>query len=455
MGGENLRLKWVPTRGARIDVTTQSFYINDSWQVMNRLSANLGARLEIVTSDATGGIATIDTKTIVPRLAVSYDVLANEKVRLDASYARYAGKYSEAQIGTNTSVGNPSYLYQYYAGPDGIGATFAPAFDPDNWVTFGGSIPTVNVKFDKNLHSPTTDEFTFGVSYALPQNGYLKAIYTHRKMGNLIENFTDTTTGSSTAILEGVEVGPFDNVVYRNSNLPTRKYQGISFISSVRPVSRWSVNANYTIQLENYGDFEGEGRNQPGISSTWGDYPEIFVESRNFPLGRLAGFQRHKVRAWTSYDLDLGRAGVFTPSLLYRYDSATTGSLAATTVPLSTIQEARIPDTYASPPTNQTLFFGERGSVDFAGSHVFDLGLNYSLPVWKTIRPWAKLELRNALNNDTLTTWNIAVTPDNGGPKDADGLPTNYIKGRNFGKGTGTGNYPIPREFLFSVGVRF
>ncbi len=455
VGGENVRLKWVPTRGARLDVTTQSFYVNDSWQIMNRLSANLGARLEIVRTDTTGGIAGIDTTTIVPRLAVSYDVLANQKVRLDASYARYAGKYSESQIGTNTSVGNPSYLYQYYAGPDGVGATFAPAFDPGNWVTFGGSIPTANVKFDENLHSPTTDEFTFGISYALPQNGYLKAIYTNRRMGSLIETFTDTTTGSSTATLEGLEVGPFDNVVYRNSDLPTRKYQGISLISSVRPVSHWSVNANYTIQLQNYGDFEGEARNQPGISSTWGDYPEVFVQSRNFPLGRLAGFQRHKVRAWTSYDLELGRAGVFTPSLLYRYDSATTGSLAATSVPLSTIQEARIPGSYTSPPTNQTLFFGERGAIDFAGAHVFDLGLNYSLPVWKTIRPWAKLELRNALNNDTLTSWNIAVAPDNNGPKDASGLPTNYVKGRNFGKGTNTANYPVPREFLFSVGVRF
>jgi hypothetical protein len=455
VNGENLRLNWIAARGARIDVTTQSFYVNDSWEMSKHLSANLGARFEMVKSKATGGIVGIDTSTIVPRLALSYDVLANQRIRLDASYARYAGKYSEAQIGTNTSVGNPSYLYQYYIGPDGVGAAFTPAYDPANWVTFGGSVPTVNVKFDKNLHSPVTDEFTFGASYALPRNGYLKAIYTNRKMASVIETFTDTTTGSSSAVLEGVEVGPFDNVVYRNSSLPTRKYQGISLISSLRPLGRWSVNANYTLQLQNYGDFEGEGRNLPGISSTWGDYPEIFVESRNFPLGRLAGFQRHKVRAWTYYDLDLGRAGVFTPSLLYRYDSATTGSLAATTVPLSSIQQARIPASYASPPTNQTLYFGERGCVDFAGAHVFDLGLNYSLPVWRTVRPWVKLELRNALNDDTLTTWNIAVTPDNAGPKDADGLPTNYVKGRNYGKGTGTGNYPVPREFLFSVGVRF
>ena len=86
-------------------------------------------------------------------------------------------------------------------------------------------------------------------------------------------------------------------------------------------------------------------------------------------------------------------------------------------MPLSAIQKARIPAAYTSPPTNQTLYFGERGSVNFAGAHIFDLGLSYSVPVWKTIRPWFKLELRNAFNNDKLTTWNIAITPDNDRPQ--------------------------------------
>ena len=173
------------------------------------------------------------------------------------------------------------------------------------------------------LHSPTTDEFTFGASYALPRNGYLKAIYTNRKISNFIESFTDTTTGNSTATLEGVEVGPFDNIVYRNSNLATRKYQGLTFIGDAAARSPAGASTRTTPSSSRTdGDFEGEARNQPGLASLWGDYPEIYVESRNYPLGRLSGFQRHKVRAWTSYDLDLGRAGVFTPSILYRYDSA-------------------------------------------------------------------------------------------------------------------------------------
>ena len=35
------------------------------------------------------------------------------------------------------------------------------------------------------------------------------------------------------------------------------------------------------------------------------------------------------------------------------------------------------------------------------------------------------------------------------------GIPTGYIKGANFGKGTGTGNYPFPREYFLTVGFRF
>jgi hypothetical protein len=77
------------------------------------------------------------------------------------------------------------------------------------------------------------------------------------------------------------------------------------------------------------------------------------------------------------------------------------------------------------------------------------------VPVWRTIRPWIKLELRNAFNNDKLLTWSTAITADRTGPVDVDGLPTNYIEGSSFGKGTANANYPDPREFRFSVGFRF
>ena len=456
VGGENLRLKWVASRGASLNITTQSLYVNDVWQITPKISANIGARFEMVDSDATGKIQAIDTKTLVPRLALSYDVKGDGKIKLDASYAKYAGKYNDTQIGNNTNVGNPAYLYQYYVGPDGIGYDFAPAMDHSNWVTFGGAVPTVNIQMDPELHSPTTNEFTVAAGFALPKNGYFKAMYTNRKVGNFIENFTDTSTGSSTATLEGLEVGPFDNAVLMNSDLPTREYQGLTFQASIRPVQRWSVAGNYTIQLKNFGDFEGEGRNTPGISSLWGNYPGLYVQERNFPTGRLSSFQRHKVRMWTSYDLGLGQAGNVVASLLWRYDSALTYSLTAASVPFSSWQLSQIAGQgYVSPPANQTLFFGERGSMDFEDAHQFDAALNYSVPVFKTLKPWVKVEVFNVLNNDKLVTWNTSISRDRNGPVDQYGLATQYVRGANYGRGTANANYLQQRTLQFTVGFRF
>ncbi len=447
---------YLATRGAKLDITTQSFYLNDRWQITRQLSANLGARLELVKSEATGNIIAVDTSTLVPRLALSYDVKGDDKIRLDATYARYAGKYNDTQIGNNSNVGNPNGVYSIYVGPEGQGVDFAPAYDPANWVPFSATLPTANVFVGSGLHSPTTDEWTIGAGFALPKNGSFKAIYTNRKMSNFIENFTDTTTGSTTTELEGVEVGPFDNILFKNSNLPTRKYQGLTFQTNIRPVPRWSVNANYTIQLKNYGDFEGEARNQPGTSSLWGNYPGLYDETRDFPLGRLAGFQRHKVRAWTSYDLGLGRFGSAMLSAIWRYDSALTYSISAGSVPFTAIQLSHIAGQgYTSIPTNQTLFFGARGAYDFTGAHLFDVALNYSVPVFKSLRPWFKVELYNIFNNDTLTTWTTTVSRDRNGPVDSLGLPTQYIKSAKFGTASGNGNYPTPRTVQFAVGFRF
>ena len=94
-------------------------------------------------------------------------------------------------------------------------------------------------------------------------------------------------------------------------------------------------------------------------------------------MGRLDDYQQHKVRVWSTYQLGLGRFGALDITPMWRYNSALTYSLAANSVPLSAVQRARNPG-YARLPgsgTNgsQTLFFGERGSEEFAGYGLVDL----------------------------------------------------------------------------------
>lgn len=71
-----ISLVWntLATRGARIDITTTSVYVEDRWIASPRLTLNIGARFEAVTGDATGDITTVDSRSIVPRLGAAYDV---------------------------------------------------------------------------------------------------------------------------------------------------------------------------------------------------------------------------------------------------------------------------------------------------------------------------------------------------------------------------------------------
>jgi Carboxypeptidase regulatory-like domain len=447
-------LNWRPTRGAKIDITTNSFYLNDRWALGNKWSFNLGARYERVRSEATGNIVSVDTDTIVPRLAATYDVRGDGRYTLQATYGHYAGRYGTYQFAGNTNVGNPSLVYGIYVGPDGSGKDFAPGFDTSNYVTVGGFFPTANVFFAPGLSSPVNREYTLGAGVGLGAGNYAKLTYVHRKLTGFVEDFQTFDGGSTTVEENGQVFGTFTNQYFENSDLPKRNYEAFVLQTSYRLTEHWRFNGHWTLMLENDGNFEGEGSGTPGISSGIGDFPEILVPERSFPEGHLNGYQRHKVRAWTTYDFDFGRAGRANLGLLWRFDSGGVYNLATGNQPLSDIQLARDPG-YASAPTSQTLFFGSRGSQFFESASRFDLALNYDVPVYKKLRPWLKVEVRNMFNDQSLIAFNTTINADPDSPLDANGLPTGFTRGSRFGQGTSKNHYPLQRTFLFSVGFRF
>jgi hypothetical protein len=165
------------------------------------------------------------------------------------------------------------------------------------------------------------------------------------------------------------------------------------------------------------------------------------------------------VRVYTVYDIHLGKAGTASLGGAYRYDSPLFYSLSSANVPITAIQTSRNPG-YARPPTTQTIFYGGRGSAEFEASHIVDFALNYEVPLYKSARPFFKAEMRNAFNTQPLIGFDTTVTPDNSGPRDALGLPLNFVRGTNFGvplngQNATSPHVPIPREFRFSVGLRF
>jgi hypothetical protein len=378
---------WQPHRGASIDLTTASLFVTDHWVASPRLTFDLGLRFESVGSEATGDVHTVEVKTLVPRLAGAFDLTGDGKTILQGTYAHYAGKYNDVQFSRNSSVGNPDRYVMQYTGPVGEGRGFASGFDPANYtVTVSGTFPTANVSFADHVGSPMTKEYTVALAREIGQKGYVRAAYVNRSATDFVEDFITVEGGRTTVVLNGLPAA-FDNVVYANTDLARREYQGLDFGGAYRVRPSLAVNGQWTVQLENDGNFEGEAANNPAIPSWIGDYPEIVIAGRSFPMGRLDDFQRHKVRMWATCTIDMARFGRLDVAPLYRYNSPRTFSLMAAAVALSPQQSATNPG-YVRLPSSQPLFFGARGSQQFEDYALFDLGVTYGVPVWQSVRPW-------------------------------------------------------------------
>jgi len=466
VAGETQIENWLPIRGSELNVDNNSLYLRDHWAVNTHWSADVGLRYERVRTKATGDLIGIDTDTIVPRLAAAYDVQGNGKYVAHVTYGHYSGRYNEAQIGANTTVGNPNGIFGTYEGPAGQGRNFAAGFNPANYSIDNGQFPTANVFLEKGLSSPITKEFTVSLGSEVGRRGFVEGTYVWRRTGNIIEDFITLANGTTHVVQNGVDFGTFTNVVYRNTDLAKREYQAGVLQSRYSLTNRWSVAGNYTIMFKDDGNYEGEAANQPGATSRIGDYPEIFNAARHFPEGTLADFQRHKMRIWSVYTLGLGRAGDVSVSGLWRVQSGGTlgdrYSLRATNQGLSATQRALLRAAgYPDAPTSQTIYFSARGSEPFKGFGVLDSSINYNIPVFVTLKPWLKFDVFNLFNDQKLIAWNRTVRADPASPLDSLGLRTGYVKGANFGKAESNSNFPSGlvgdggRTFRVAFGFRF
>jgi carboxypeptidase family protein len=458
------------TIGATLNIDNNSLYVQDHWAINSRWSADLGARFERVKALSTGDILSVQNNRIVPRLGTAYDVKGNGSHIVHLTYGQYSGRYNEAQVGGNSPVGNPADIFSLYQGPAGQGIGFAPGLNvanyPVNPDNASVTVPTANIFTDPGMKSPLIHEFTtsYGANVANGK-GYAEVAYVFRKTTSMIEDFITRADGTTRVQAFGIDAGVVSNHVYRNTDDANRQYQGMVFQSRYTPSSRLTVNGQYTLQLKNEGNYEGEGTNTPGSTSRIGDYPEAYTPEpgRFFPDGRLQGFEKHRLRAWTIYNFGLGRAGDLSVSGLWRYDSGAVFSLRALSQPLTSIQRGILARAgYVDAPGSSTLYFDDRGTQTFEGYGLVDFDLSYNIPVVGSVRPWLKFDIYNLFNNQKLIQWNTTVRPDPNSPLDALGYRTGFIRGAAFGTGTAQTHYPSwsggntgGRTFRVALGVRF
>jgi outer membrane receptor protein involved in Fe transport len=474
---------------------TQSFFVNDKWDFNEHLSFNLGARYDQNQGEDNAGNAVADDDNISPRLGLTYDVFGNGRLRANASYSVYASKVANGNVGDAASpAGSPSLLYWLYYGPDIANATSDELLDQmfgwfrsvgftdyTDWL-LGGGTGGISTQIREKLQSPSVREFTVGLGTQIGANGFIRADYQDREWSNFYASEVSTEIGTVFDPLAGADL---DLELVTNSDDFTREYRALLLQGNYRLFNRLNIGANYTYAtLE--GNIAGETTGSGPVSGLGENYyREVTGFARNNPVGYLTDDQRHKVRAWASYDLPTP-VGVFNFSLLQRYDTGTAYSAVGAINPN---QRAACPQCvenpgYIDPPTSVNYFFSDRGAFRTDDLTATDFAINYNLPI-NRLNIFVQGELLNAFNNQAVLTPNTTVNvlrPFNPftetpvecaqGTATADCLaqfPTGGVwrKGAQFGQatlptsgasllpGASAGHLQLPRTYRFSFGLRF
>jgi hypothetical protein len=477
--GTTTRISWLPilvlSQGS--DYKSDSVFLNDRWTLTNKWMFNLGVRYD--KNDARSGdhsFQIADDSAISPRLQARYDVFANGRLILNASYAQYIGRLAEG-VGNDADPAGRNASFQWnYRGPSinsNVNAPTSALIPTDqaikmifDWFNANGgtnlrpfrtppSVPGVESILDPGgLKSPNVKEWTLGAGSQLGTRGYVRADLVSRNWDDFYTSFVNQSTGK-TQDQYGTR---YDQAIIRNdSNLYEREYTAVQTQFSYRVMQHLNLGGTYTWSRL-VGNVTGEDSASGPLVGVAGERPEYRQESWNYPMGYLSGDQRHRAKIWGSYDLPT-RLGNFNFSLLQNFDSGTRTSVDGSIDPSPFITNPG----YISVPTSVSYFFGGRGNLSTDDIHRTDFALNYSYRLPRGLEIFVQPEIVNLFNSqgvvsfdeevltsldtNTLQAFNpFTTTPVEG---------VNYRKGPNFGKPTSEGDYQTPRTYRMSLGLRF
>jgi len=467
---------WMPILQAARgnDLRTASVFVSDTWRISPHLTARAGARFDYTRARDSLRAPVVRNGEVSPRAGVVWDVRKNGRLLLNAGAARYVSSITTNVADAASPAGRPStYVYDYLgpainADPKGPQLTSTDALAAVfNWFNANGgtgraprsapSIPGVTTKIDRGLEPPDAREATAGVTIGVGQSGWLKVEGIYRTFGNFYARQRDLSTGRIT----DQSGRSYDLLIVTNTNAVTRTYRAVNAQVSTRIAKRGRISIAYTLSAAR-GSYDGETTNIGPDTAAYTDYPEYRSPSWSSPAGWLAVDQRHKLRATTTWDLPLAPSlGRLTLGLVQRYDSGRPWSAVGNVNPKSFVANPG----YLTPPTSVPYFFSPRGAYRTAATASTDLSVSWSRRVPRTKRAqiYGRALLINAFNRSavvnvgrTVLTRNDSATYQLFNPfTDTPIAGVHYGFGSDFGRPRTPGDYQPPREFTFSLGLRF
>ncbi|WP_161495065.1 TonB-dependent receptor [Caulobacter sp. BP25] len=181
----------VLTRGGAYSTKATAWYVQDAWDLTDRLSAQLGVRAETFQNKNAEGEIFVEAKNqIAPRIGLTYDVLGDRSTKVSAFFGRY---YLPIAANTNIRMaGNELFTQDWYTYSSRNATTLVPVLSGSSRLSetlSDGIVPASTSLVSQNLDPQYQDEYILGFQHTFKNDIKVGVNLVYRDLKNVLEDF--------------------------------------------------------------------------------------------------------------------------------------------------------------------------------------------------------------------------------------------------------------------------
>ena len=312
--------------GGSFKTEAEALYIEDIWDVTDRLTLSLGLRSESFNNkNAEGGSFVKLDNQIAPRIGMEFDMNGDSSSVIYANWGRY-----HLPVANNTNArlaGAETFTEEFFVFDGGLDpVTDAPtSIDADGrpstaqigttTILGDGTVPDTRSIVNADIDPMFQDELILGFKKSLNDDWSAGIKYTKREMSSTIDDILLSQTGHYVLTNPGKDISVNDDLdgdgileplffTGAETGFPeaVRTYKGVELELDRAWDGKWSMNASYTWS-ESKGNFEGlvksdNGQDDAGLTTDF-DFPEL----QDGAFGLLPNDRTHVLKLRGNYQL--------------------------------------------------------------------------------------------------------------------------------------------------------